>query len=58
MKKRVFFFKYTFCVSRTGKHLCLCNLLETGFKLNFTFTVGYATMNDATTNECYNEQFL
>jgi len=22
------------------------------------FTVGYVTTNDATTNECYNEQFL
>jgi hypothetical protein len=23
-----------------------------------SYTVGYATTNDATTNECYNEQFL
>jgi len=23
-----------------------------------SYTVGYATNNDATTNECYNEQFL
>jgi hypothetical protein len=23
-----------------------------------TYTVGYATMNDVTTNECYNEKFL
>jgi hypothetical protein len=24
----------------------------------YKYTVGYATTNDATTNECYNEQFL
>jgi hypothetical protein len=26
--------------------------------LYYVSTVGYATTNDATTNECYNEQFL
>jgi ammonia channel protein AmtB len=44
-------------------HNNICNsalniAVQTEIVLTIWYTVGYATANDATTNECYNEQFL
>jgi len=47
-------------------HFCLFSLGNFDFGVNisfnnsidFIYTVGYATKNDAATNECYNEQIL
>jgi hypothetical protein len=37
----------------------VCNHLFVQLRIAlYLYTVGHATMNNATTNECYNEQFL